>query len=82
MYNLSLHVQQVLNFSLLSVSVTETDDLGNTHVLFTCQGSADDRDPHQDRSELEVFLDQASLGLSRLLSGPQDGSSQTRNSQA
>ena len=75
MYNMAVHCQQVLTATVLSVSVTETDDAGNTHVLFTCQGSADDRNFQLEVASLEEFLDQSVLGLSRALSTTHHGSS-------
>lgn len=75
MYNISVHGQQALSFTLLSVSVTETDDMGTTQVLFTVQDAAGDRSPDYEPGSLEEFLEQVVVCLSRALSTPHPGSS-------
>jgi hypothetical protein len=74
MYNITASGTQVLDSVLLRVSVTETDDLGRTSVLFTVQRCEDIGTPETEPETLERFLDQVSIGLSRALSVRWDGS--------
>ena len=73
MYSLTVSAHQAFGMALIHVSLSETDDTGATHVLSTVTHAADDRFPHLAWCSLEEFLDQACVGLSRVLSSVQDG---------
>lgn len=72
MYNVSMHAQQVLGATLLSVSLSETLEDGVTYTLATAMSSSNvlgsaDEDP------LWIFIEQVKDCLSRALS-PGDSS--------
>ena len=71
MYNVAIHGQQILSATLLSVSLSETNDDGITYTVATAMSSSNllasaDEDP------LWVFLEQIKDCLSRAL-GDQTG---------
>lgn len=76
MYNMTVRVQQVLNTAVLHVSLSETTDTGETHVLATATGSSQSALGSSDRESLAAFCRQAVLALHQALSVAQDGSTQ------
>jgi len=66
MYNISIHVQQVLGAAVASISLTETNEDGVTYTLATAASSSNllssaDEDP------LWIFLQQIQDCMSRAL---------------
>ena len=68
MYTLAIHANQVLSATVLSLSLSETDDDGFTYLIATASSSSNllasaEEDP------LWVFLEQVKDALSRALDG-------------
>lgn len=68
MYNLQLHAHQAMGYSLVFVSVSETDDELHTEVLFTSNAQDAGELPGEDYNSLETFLNQTLRGIVKALS--------------
>lgn len=68
MYNLHVDAHQAFEQSLVSCSLSETDEFGNTHALATFRFTNSDRFEALEPGSLEEFLEQIVTGLVKALS--------------